>query len=132
MDYRNSIDNLDDNTIIYAHNRFTSGVMFGTLQRVGEESVYSKDSNLYITFNSLYKNMTWKIFSFYSIDVTSDYLTTLFLDSEMDKKQAFIDMLKNRSEVEFNTAVGIDDKILTLSTCLDNNRRFVVHAVLIK
>jgi sortase B len=131
MDYRNSIDNLDDNTIIYAHNRYTSGVMFGTLQKVSEESIYSREANLYITFNSLYKNMTWKIFSFYSIDVTSDYLVTLFLDNEMDDKQAFIDMLVNRSEVKLDTYVSVKDKILTLSTCLDNNRRFVVHAVLV-
>ena len=131
MDYRNSIDNLDDNTIIYAHNRFTSGVMFGTLQKISEENVYSRESNLYITFNSLFKNMQWKIFSFYSIDVTSDYLTTIFLDTEADKKQQFINMLVDRSEVKFDTYVGVNDKILTLSTCLDNNRRFVVHAVLI-
>ena len=132
MDYRNSIDNLDDNTIIYAHNRYTSGVMFGTLQRISEERVYSKDANLYITFNSLYKNMQWKIFSFYSIDVTSDYLVNIFMDTEMERKQGFFDMLKSRSEVDLGVPVTANDKILTLSTCLDNNRRFVVHAVLVK
>ena len=41
-------------------------------------------------------------------------------------------MLKERSEAPLNTKVTTNDKILTLSTCLDNNQRFVVHAVLLK
>ena len=61
---------------------------------------------------------------------TSDYLVTNFLNDN-DKKE-FFDMLINRSEYNFNTEVGVDDKIITLSTCLDNNQRFVVHAVLTK
>ncbi len=132
MDYRNSIDELDDNTIIFAHNRYMNGVMFGTLERVKEESYYKKDSNLIITFNTLYKEYKWKIFSFYSIDVTNDYLVTLFLSDEEKEKEKFFKMLKDRSEAELPVQVSKDDKILTLSTCLDNNQRFVVHAVLMK
>lgn len=132
MDYRNNIDELDDNTIIFAHNRYMNGVMFGTLEKVSDESYYKKESNLIITFNTLYKEYKWKIFSFYSIDVTNDYLVTLFLDDEAKEKEKFFKMLKDRSEVELSTKVTVDDKILTLSTCLDNNQRFVVHAVLMK
>ena len=44
----------------------------------------------------------------------------------------FVNMLKNRSYANLNTEVKPEDKILTLSTCLDNNKRLVVHAVLIK
>ena len=132
MDYRNSIDELDDNTIIFAHNRYMNGVMFGTLERVKEEKYYTKESNLIITFNTLYEEHRWKIFSFYSIDVTNDYLVNIFLDDEVKQKEAFFKMLKDRSEVELSTQVTKDDKILTLSTCLDNNQRFVVHAVLMK
>jgi len=132
MDYRNDFDELDDNTILYAHNRYLAGVMFGTLQKVAEPSFYNKESNLIISFNTLYKEYKWKIFSFYGIDVTSDYLITMFLKDEVKEKEAFFKMLKDRSEVQLKTKVTKDDKILTLSTCLDNNQRFVVHAVLIK
>lgn len=132
MDYRNSIDELDDNTILYAHNRYMSGVMFGTLEKVSNENFYKKDSNLVFTFNTLYKEYKWKIFSFYSIDVTNDYLVTLFLEDEQKEKEQFFKMLKERSEVALPVQVGKDDKIITLSTCLDNNQRFVVHGVLLK
>lgn len=129
MDYRNTIDFLDDNTIIYAHNRYTSGVMFGTLPNIAKANWLNKKDNHYITFNTLYKEMKWQIFSYYGIDVTSDYLITNF--SNNTDKQEFFNMLAKRSEYNFNVSVDADDKILTLSTCLDNNRRFVVHAVLV-
>lgn len=128
MDYRNNIDNLDQNTIIYAHNRYYSGVMFGTLNRVTNESWYKNDSNLYITFNTLYKEYKWKIFSIYSIDVTNDYLYTNF--SKEDDYEKFINSLRDRSDIPLDTKVSKEDKILTLSTCLDDNRRLVVHAVM--
>lgn len=129
MDYRNSTNELDDNTIIYAHNRFTSGVMFGTLTKVRKKNWLEKKENHFITFNSLYEENTWEVFSIYGIDVTSDYLMTNFLDTK-DKKE-FLEMLTKRSEYDFNVKVDENDKILTLSTCLDNNKRFVVHAVLV-
>lgn len=129
MDYRNSIDTLDDNTIIYAHNRFTSGVMFGTLPKLRKKDWLNKKENHYITFNTLYQEATWQVFSIYSIDVTSDYLLTNFLDAS--DKVAFFQKLADRSEYDFKITPGEEDKIITLSTCLDNNKRFVVHAVLV-
>lgn len=130
MDYRNNVETLDDNTILYAHNRYTSGVMFGTLPNIKKSNWLNNKSNHYITFNTLYEEHRWKIFSIYSIDVTNDYLVSVF--HEKNVKQQFIDMLINRSEYDFGMQVSTDDKILTLSTCLDNNQRFVVHAVLVK
>ena len=129
MDYRNSIENLDDNTIIYAHNRYTSGVMFGTLTNLRKKKWTNNKGNYFITFNTLYKEHRWKVFSYYGIDVTSDYLYTNFENDE--EKQVFIDMITRRSEYNFDTEVTVNDKMLTLSTCLDNDQRFVVHAVLV-
>ena len=74
MNYQNSIDELDANTIIFAHNRFTSGVMFGTLPKMRKSAFHKNKENYNITFNTLYENGTWKIFSYYGIDVTNDYL----------------------------------------------------------
>ena len=129
MDYRNDEQNLDANTIIYGHNRYYSGVMFGTLNNVTKKKWLNDEANQYITFNTLYKSMTWKVFSIYSIDVTSDYL---YINFENDESyQNFINLIKGRSNYQFNTNVTVNDKILTLSTCLDNNKRLVVHAVMV-
>lgn len=130
MDYRNNAKSLDSNTIIYAHNRYYSGVMFGTLNNVTKNNWRNNPDNLYITFNSMYEQMTWKVFSIYNIEVTSDYLYTNFNTNE--EYQKFINLIKDRSNLKFDTEVTTQDKILTLSTCLDNNRRLVVHAVLQK
>lgn len=129
MDYRNNIDMLDDNTIIYAHNRFTSGVMFGSLPSIRKNAWHKDKTNYDVTFNTLYQNGTWRVFSYYGIDVTSDYLVTNFYDKK--EYQKFLDMLIKRSEHKFDTKVTTDDRIVTLSTCLDDNQRFVVHAVLL-
>ncbi len=130
MDYRNNAKSLDSNTIIYAHNRYYSGVMFGTLNNVTKNNWRNNPDNLYITFNSMYEQMTWKVFSIYNIEVTSDYLYTNFNTNE--EYQKFINLIKDRSNFKFDTEVTTQDKILTLSTCLDNNRRLVVHAILQK
>ena len=130
MDYKNNAKNLDDNTIIIAHNNYYSDVMFGTLPRVLNESWYTKESNLYIKFNTLYEKHVWKIFSIYVIDVTNDYLFENFVNDE--EHQYYIDMVKNRSDIPLNTEVTTKDKMLTLSTCMEKERRLVVHAVMVK
>lgn len=129
MDYRNNAVDLDANTIIYAHNRYSSGIMFGTLPNVRKKSWLENEDNYYITFNTMNKVQKWKIFSYYSIKVTSDYLETTF-DNTKDHEK-FIKLITKRSKKNFKTTVTTDDKILTLSTCYNTNDRFVVHAVLI-
>jgi sortase B len=130
MDYRNNSKILDDNTILYGHNRFYNGVMFGTLNNVLNKSWYTNEENLHITFNTLYGNMTWKIFSIYKTPVTTDYLTTKF-NNDTDRL-AFYQNLQSRSINDFGVNLKSSDKILTLSTCTVDNGRLVVHAVLEK
>ena len=129
MDYRNDPKDLDTNTILYAHNRYYSGVMFGTLGNVTKKNWYNNPDLHYITFNTMHKKMTWLVFSVYSINVTSDYLYTNFNTNE--EYQKFLNMITDRSMYYFGVPVYTDNKILTLSTCLDNNKRLVVHAVLL-
>ena len=129
MDYRNDPKDLDTNTIIYAHNRYYSGVMFGTLGNVTKRNWYNDPDMHYITFNTMHKKMTWLVFSVYSINVTSDYLYTNFNTNE--EYQKFLNMITSRSMYDFGVPVFVTSKILTLSTCLDNNKRLVVHAVLL-
>ena len=128
MDYRNNTEYLSDNIIIYAHNRYHSGVMFGTLQNTLRYSWYTNPENQIISFRTLYEDLNYQIFSIYKISVTTDYMRVLFAD-DTDKLN-FYTMLKERSIYDFGIELSGNDKIITLSTCADENNRYVVHAVL--
>lgn len=129
MDKRNNPEDLDQNTIIYGHN-VKSGLMFGTLKYLLNDSWYKVPSNQIITFNTPYKNMKWQIFSIYRREESTDYLK-----NEFDSKEEFIEFInsiKQRSRYDFGIDIKDTDKILTLSTCYTNTTRTVVHAVLIE
>lgn len=128
VDYRNEINGLDDNTIIYGHN-LKSGIMFGNINLITKPSWYKNIDNQIITFNTLYANMKWQIFSLYRIKSTEDYLVNDF-KSDVEKEN-FIKMIKGRSVYNFNVDVTKDDKILTISTCSDNGYKRAIHAKLV-
>lgn len=130
LNYKNSYKELDDNTIFFAHNRYHSGIMFGTLQNTLKSNWYKNPDNLIINFKTLYKNYEFKIFSIYKIKLTSDYLSTDFVNN--DAKLKFLNKLKQRSIYNFNYNPNPEDKIITLSTCANEQSRIVLHAYLIK
>ncbi|MEG1363871.1 MAG: class B sortase, partial [Clostridia bacterium] len=130
MDYRNSIDPLSDNILLFGHNRYYSGVMFGTLQNTTRYSWYTNEENQIISLRTMFNNYKYKIFSIYKIYKTNDYFTTNFADDEA--RYTFYNKLKVRSIYDFKVQVSGNDKILTLSTCADNDNRIVIHAVLQK
>lgn len=129
MDKRNNPENLDQNTIIYGHN-VKSGLMFGTLKYLLNDSWYKVPSNQIITFNTPYKNMKWQIFSVYRREESTEYLKNEFNSKE--EFMEFINNIKQRSRYDFGIEIKDTDKILTLSTCYTNTTRTVVHAVLIE
>jgi len=130
MDYRNRIDVLNANTIIYGHN-VHSNLMFGSLRYTLNRAWYTNEKNQIITFNTPHANMKWQIFSIYRSSNTTDYLTTRF--STDRNHQRFINMITRRSIHNFKQTVTPNDKILTLSTChgIRGAERLVVHAKLI-
>lgn len=130
MDYRGSDSNLKQNTIIYGHNMYYSGVMFGTLHKATYRNWYTNDENLVISFNTMYETMNWRIFSIYHVKKTSDYLITDFATD--DDYNEYIKKMTERSIYDFGLNVTANDKMLTLSTCTGDNERLVIHAVLLK
>ena len=127
MDYRNNADFLDENTIIYGHNRLT-GSMFGTLKELLDYYYYYRD-NHYIYLYTENKNYVFEVFSTYTIQKETYYLKTNFTNNKEYEK--FLTILQKRSTYSFPTTVTNKDKIITLSTCSGNNDRTVVHAKLI-
>ena len=129
MDYRNDTENLDRNTILYAHG-MNNKTMFGSLRNILSSSWYNNTDNHIIKLSTPTENTLWQVFSVYHIETTNDYIQTEFASDE--EYQTFLDMLKGRSAVEFDTTINTTDKILTLSTCYNKTDKVVMHAKLIK
>ena len=128
LDYRNNIDNLDNNTILYGHNRLT-GSMFGSLKNLLNKD-YQNSSNHYIYISSFNHNYVFEVFSTYITSNETYYLQTSFKDDKSYNE--FLTTIKNRSTYNFNVDLTSTDKILTLSTCSGLDNRLVVHAKLVE
>ena len=129
MDYRNSIDMSDDNTVFYGHN-LANKTAFGSLTNVFKED-WLENSNHYIVVLTEEGKYVYEVFSIYTIDPEVYYLQNNF--NNKDDFSIFVSTLKSRSNYDFGVEVGKEDKIITLSTCTDDNKnRNVVHAKLIK
>ena len=129
LDYRNNINNLEKNTIIYAHGRLDK-TMFGSLKNILTSGWLDTSNNYVIKLSTESENTLWQVFSVYHIPTTSDYLQTEFSSDE--SFNTFTKMLIDRSAYNFNTSVSSTDKIITLSTCYNNTDKVVLHAKLIK
>ena len=129
MDYRNNKDVFDKNTILYAHGRQDS-TMFGSLKNILTSGWLNNKDNYIVRLSTEKENTLWQVFSIYEIPTTSDYLKTNFKNN--NNFLEFANMLIKRSAYNFNTSVGINSKILTLSTCHNKVNKVVLHAKLIK
>ena len=131
LDYRNKINNLGKNNIIYGHDRKDDS-MFGSLSNVYTKEWQNNKNNHIIKISTPTENTMWQIFSIYHLPATSDYIKTDFKSDE--DFQNFINLISNRTMFNFGTKATVNDKILTLSTCYGSagKERTVVHAKLIK
>lgn len=130
LDYRNSSDLDDQNSIIYAHGGNRTA-MFGPLKNLYDnKDWFNNPDNHYIKISTENYNLVYKVFSLYVIETTSDYLGTTYINDEAYLK--FLSKIKNRSYYDFETEVTSQDKILTLSTCYNKKEKLVLHAKLIK
>ncbi len=131
LDYRNNINNLGRNNIIYGHDRKDDS-MFGSLSNVYTKSWQNNKNNHIIKISTPKENTMWQIFSIYHLPATNDYIRTNF-GSDKDF-QNFLDLITNRTMYNFGTKATVNDKILTLSTCYGSSgkERTVIHAKLIK
>ena len=129
MDYRNSSDGDNKNTILYAHGRVDQ-VMFGTLKNILTNGWLNQTDNYIIKLSTPYENTLWQIFSVYYLPTTNDYIATDFTSNLQFEN--FAKKLTDRSMYDFGTTVSGEDQILTLSTCYSSTEKLAVHAKLIK
>ena len=125
MDYRNNLLE-DKNTIFYGHNLLNK-TGFGILEYLFNNK--NKDNFIkIITEDSIY---TYQVFSGYLIDDEVYYLQNNFYNDK--DYQSFLDVISSRNILNIDNSVSLNDKIITLSTCTDDNKgRKVVHAKLIE
>lgn len=129
LDYRNNINYLNKNTIIYAHGRLDT-TMFGSLKNILKSGWLNDTNNYVIKLSTETENTLWQVFSVYKIPTTTDYIQTNFIsDYEFNE---WANMLLKRSAHNFNTSINEIDKVLTLSTCYNDDEKVVLHAKLIK
>lgn len=130
MDYRNNITDLSENTVIYGHGRLDETV-FGSLKNALTKTWQANKENYVIWLTTEKENLVFQIFSIYTIPSENYYIETDFSSSA--DKEKWLNTMKERNTTSFDTSVNTNDKILTLSTCQNNNGgRIVVQAKLIK
>ncbi len=130
MDYRNNKDFSDSNTIIYGHGRLNKTV-FGSLKNTLTSTWQSNRDNFVINVSTPTISYVYQIFSIYTIQEETYYLTTNFSNNK--EKEKWLKTMQERSSIKLDANVTASDKILTLSTCENNyGGRIVVHGKLIK
>ncbi|MCD7736238.1 MAG: class B sortase [Lachnospiraceae bacterium] len=128
VNYANSSDFTDQNTIIYGHN-MKNGSMFGSLKKFREEDVYEKSKYFWIfTEDIIYQ---YRIISARVVEKVGQTYQIDFTEEEFEE---FLDTAMENSEVDnSNVSVTTEDKIVTLSTCTgDSSTRFVVQGKLVQ
>lgn len=131
LDYRDNIQPLSRNLIIYGHN-MKDGQMFHRILQYQQTDFYK--SAPVIEFDTLYGEYKWKVFACFIANASEKdgyvfpYLRTDF--SSDDQLAAFLKEVNARSLLRTSVDVQPGDALLTLSTCTYeyDDARFVVMA----
>jgi len=131
MDYRNDALDISRNTILYGH-AMKDGTMFGSLKNYLNQDYADAHRTIYL--DTLYEGYDIEVFAAYETTIDFYYIETEFKTDE--EFLQFIGEVQKRSTIDMNVDIGLDDKIITLSTCKDSvisdDHRFVVQGKLVK
>lgn len=122
----------DPNTVIYGHN-MKNGSMFRTLHNYEDKTFFDENRVIYIYQPD--RILEYRIFAAYVYDNRHLLLSFDLEDSQVF--QRYIDDVFNiraaNAHIDSSMEVGVDDRILTLSTCNAGikTQRYLVQAVLI-
>lgn len=129
IDYRVDKPFKDFNTIIYGH-RMKDGSMFHDLIKYRDKSYFKKHKTMSLMTPKHRYDV--KIFGVVTIPADSDKYKTDFADKA--EKKAYIDWIKENSEIDTGVKASAKDKIVMLSTCTYefDNARLVVYGKLME
>lgn len=126
LDYRNSGDFSDRNSIVYGHN-MKNDSMFGTLPDYQEQEYYEAHPSLYLLTPT----------ADYRIDVLAGYVTSTAslvytIPQNENEQNSLIQTALSSSDFVADVEVTATDRLITLSTCSyeSDNARYVLVGVL--
>lgn len=120
----NNGDFQDSHTIIYGHN-MKDGSMFGRLKNYRKQGFYEKASCF--TVYTADRILEYRIFAYYEVSEDSELYCVYYEPS--DEFAGLIQSMQKSSWLNTGVTVGSQNKIITLSTCSTEGKRFVVNAV---
>ena len=136
MDYRNKVAvSSNRHTVIYGHNMESGSPMFANLLHFKDESYWKNNRYIHIyTDEALY---TYEVFAAYETSPQQAGVENHSWRMNFNQDDAvfmkWVESVRARSDISPNVAVEANDRILTLSTCMNvNDNRYVVHAVLVE
>ena len=122
VDFRNSPDFTDSNTIIYGHN-MKSGSMFGSLHRYEKQEYYEEHPVMYLYVPG--NRYTLELLAGCYVGVENPIFSAL-PPSEEERDSILYQAYHNSTFVSGITA-GKEDRLVTLSTCAgDDTLRYVI------
>ncbi len=129
----NKKDFTDPNTVIYGHNMMNN-TMFTTLHRFRDPKFFEENEYIYVYLPG--RKLTYHIFSAYEYD--NRHILHSFDFNDKDEYKKYLEYAQNPTNtITRNTRkikIKADDKIITLSTCMDANdfSRYIVQGVLVE
>ena len=129
LDYEVDIAGHDQNIVIYGHNMMI-GTMFHSLRHYVDYD-FLREHQI-ISFSTLYADYEWEIFAFFRTHIDFPYTHINF--PNVATWGAMLEQFMQHSMHDTGIIVTPDDRILTLSTCTnqDPDERFVLQARLIR
>ncbi len=131
QDY-NKTDFNDFNTLIYGHNML-NGTMFGSLKKYRNKSFFEEHQEIMVYMPN--RVLKYRVFAAYvfddrhimlSFDFSDESVREIYLETVLGYKKQLT------SNFDDTVSVGVDDKIITLSTCTsDDSQRYLVQGVLV-
>lgn len=124
LEGQNSTDFSDSHTIIYGHNMKNLS-MFGKLKYYKDDGYYEDHSYFQIITEGI--KYRYQIFAYSDVEADSNVFSVPFAENQ--SFETFLDQLYKDSYKNTGVKATSADKVVTLSTCSSDDKRFVVHAV---
>lgn len=126
VDYKNSSNFEDYNTIIYGHN-MKNDTMFGTLTKYKNQEYFNEHKEMYLFTEN--KNFRIELFAGYTASSESDIYN---FPKNSGTNEKLIKTAISKSTFKSEIEVSNEDRIITLSTCsyAFENARYVLLGVL--